>query len=482
MARLTALLLALLLACGAANARQLRVSATGSGAATGTTAAVRTESAAATDGTTEIGTAASSGTATNGSVQTSGAVEGSTGSGSTQGTAAGDAAASNSVRCGGGWRAITALLTPSAATLAGFTNAHAAGEEGATASTLTRLVAAAAGQTSTADIGSDATFTLAGSVLSDAAGMVQAAPAGALATGHTQSSTPASKAVGDLTAAGSGSLAQALAALYSSANAAPGAASASAPVDGFATGSDGAAIVSATLAKARAAIGHLRRLAQQQTATGTASGDSADVHTISACDSASGMCIGTALSSAQKADGTASTSAALQGSSGGSTTSGSTSGSGSGTGASSLSALTSITAPGAAVVGGFSTGQGTAADGTPAQGTSSTQLRAAVPDHTAKGTLQAQAAGLEGDVLANTAGVASATPTGSQVSGSVQAHTLSASHVADLLAAAGGDWSKVVALLTGQAGSGAASGSGKATASGTDGAAVTVNGSSDAHL
>lgn len=125
---------------------------------------------------------------------------------------------------------------------------------------------------------------------------------------------------------------QALAALYSSASAAPGAASASAPVDGFATGSDGADVVSSTLAKVQAALGRelgwqrgcgvlgkgwgslrlvqrclhtavlspspppassltpadLRRLAQQQTATGTASGDSADVHTISACDSASG--------------------------------------------------------------------------------------------------------------------------------------------------------------------------------------------------
>lgn len=69
------------------------------------------------------------------------------------------------------------------------------------------------------------------------------------------------------------------------------------------------------------------------------------------------MCIGTALSSAQNADGTATTSAALQGSSGGSSTGGSTAGSGSGSGASSLSALTSITAPNAAVIGGFSTGQ-----------------------------------------------------------------------------------------------------------------------------
>lgn len=69
-----------------------------------------------------------------------------------------------------------------------------------------------------------------------------------------------------------------------------------------------------------------------------------------------------------------------------------------------------------------------------------------------------------------------------QVSGSVQAHTLTASHVADLLAAAGGDWSKVVALLTGQASTGAAGGSGQATASGTDGAAVTINGGSDVHL
>ena len=59
--------------------------------------------------------------------------------------------------------------------------------------------------------------------------------------------------------------------------------------------------------------------------------------------------------------------------------------------------------------------QGTAADGTPAAGTSVTQLQAATPDHTAEGVLLAQAAGLEGGVLANTAGVASATPTGSQV-------------------------------------------------------------------
>ena len=64
----------------------------------------------------------------------------------------------------------------------------------------------------------------------------------------------------------------------------------------------------------------------------------------------------------------------------------------------------------------------------------------------------------------------------------MQAHTLTASHVADLLAAAGGDWSKVVALLTGQAGTGAASGSGTESASGADGAAVTTNGGSDAHL
>jgi len=77
-------------------------------------------------------------------------------------------------------QAITALLTPTTATLGGFTNARAAGEEGATASTLTRLVAAAAGQTDNAAIGSDATSTLPGSVLSDAAGLVQAAPAGAL--------------------------------------------------------------------------------------------------------------------------------------------------------------------------------------------------------------------------------------------------------------------------------------------------------------
>ena len=67
-----------------------------------------------------------------------------------------------------------------------------------------------------------------------------------------------------------------------------------------------------------------------------------------------------------------------------------------------------------------------------------------------------------------------------QLSGSLQARTITASHVADLLAAAGGDWSKVVALLTGQAGTGAATGSGNAAASGSDGAAVTVNGASDA--
>ncbi len=68
------------------------------------------------------------------------------------------------------------------------------------------------------------------------------------------------------------------------------------------------------------------------------------------------------------------------------------------------------------------------------------------------------------------------------MSGSLQASTLTASHVADLLAAAGGDWSQVVALLTGQASDGAAGGNGKASAAGTDGAAVTVNGASDAHL
>ena len=48
---------------------------------------------------------------------------------------------------------------------------------------------------------------------------------------------------------------QALAALYSSASAAPGAASASAPVSGYAAGTDGAAVVTDTLSKTRAAIG-----------------------------------------------------------------------------------------------------------------------------------------------------------------------------------------------------------------------------------
>lgn len=67
-----------------------------------------------------------------------------------------------------------------------------------------------------------------------------------------------------------------------------------------------------------------------------------------------------------------------------------------------------------------------------------------------------------------------------QLSGSLQARSSTASHVADLLAAAGGDWSKVVALLTGQTGTGAASGTGNASASGSEGAAVTVNGTSDA--
>lgn len=94
------------------------MSADASGAAAGTTAAVSTESAAATDGTTEIGTAVAHGAATNGIVQTSGTVEGATGSGWTEGTAAGDTAASDSVRnwpawvVGGCWACTLPLTLP----------------------------------------------------------------------------------------------------------------------------------------------------------------------------------------------------------------------------------------------------------------------------------------------------------------------------------------------------------------------------------
>ena len=190
---------------------------------------------------------------------------------------------------------------------------------------------------------------------------------------------------------------QALAELLTSAIFTPGASSASAPASASAAGTAGSRVDVTTLAEALHALqsaptfqlsgealgrdeggppahqrppsshpslltsalaaDRRRRLLQQQEASGTASGDSAHVNTISACDTASGMCIGTALSTAQKADGGAATTASLQGSSGGSATAGQTSGTSSGTDASSTSALTSITAPNTAVVGGFSTGQ-----------------------------------------------------------------------------------------------------------------------------
>ena len=96
-----------------------------------------------------------------------------------------------------------------------------------------------------------------------------------------------------------------------------------------------------------------------------------------------------------------------------------------------------------------------------------------------------QQAALEGPVTANTAGVASASPTGSELNGSLLARTPTASQVADLLAAANGDWAAVIALLTGQASSGAGSlsagGSGSVLAVGSQpGAAVALNSGSQA--
>ena len=246
------------------------------------------------------------------------------------------------------------------------------------------------------------------------------------------------------------------------------------------------------------------------------------------------MCIGTAVTDAQAANGPASTTATLAGSSGGSTTAGTTSGSASGQGASSLSALTSITAPNAAVIGGFSTGQvcvaaglwgcrevamcalhgsfssppafppalthnlqihlafittlqASGADGAPTTGTSSTQLQATTPGHVAAGSLGATAASaLGGPTTANTAGVASTSATGAQLTGSLLARTPTASQVADLLAAAHGDWASVIALLSGQASSGAGSssatgsGMGQAVGSQPGTAVTTINSGSQA--
>lgn len=65
------------------------------------------------------------------------------------------------------------------------------------------------------------------------------------------------------------------------------------------------------------------------------------------------------------------------------------------------------------------------------------------------------------------------------MNGSLLARTPTATQVADLLAAAGGDWASVLALLTGQAtsvpGTVAASGTGSAHAAGSQSGAVTIN-------
>lgn len=70
-------------------------------------------------------------------------------------------------------------------------------------------------------------------------------------------------------------------------------------------------------------------------------------------------------------------------------------------------------------------------------------------------------------------------PSCPQVNGSLLARTPTATQVADLLAAAGGDWASVLALLTGQAtsvpGTVAASGTGSAHAAGSQSGAVTIN-------
>ena len=184
------------------------------------------------------------------------------------------------------------------------------------------------------------------------------------------------------------------------------------------------------------------------------------------------MCIGTALANAQKTNGTATTIAGLSGASGDSTTGGQTAGSGTGQDATSTSALTSITAPDVAVIGGFSTGQasvqrgglvhwwqlcceqaaacleaaclwlpppaaltmalatstcpfarptpaaalqGTGPDGTPTAGTSSTELQASTPNHSAYGSLQAGATSQGGPSTADTTGLATADTQHAQV-------------------------------------------------------------------
>ena len=75
-------------------------------------------------------------------------------------------------------------------------------------------------------------------------------------------------------------------------------------------------------------------------------------------------------------------------------------------------------------------------------------------------------------------GVASASFTGAEPTGSLLTHTPTASQVADLLAAAYGDWAAGIALLTGQAsslgGSSTAGGSNSVLAAGSQPGA-TVN-------